>query len=374
MQQGQLFKLHGSWHIRFYTDEIGPDGAPVRRRKSKRLAPVCDQYRSRGDLDSLVAAELAKVNQGSAAEGSLTISEFSERYFLPWVKERKKPSTVKFYKEVIGNHITPRVGDVRLRDFNTRHAQSVLDAASSLSHQSCLRIKTGMSALLSYSVRLGFLEGANPARESKAEGTRSTFVGHAYTLQEIEWMLQHLGELAKTVCAVAAFSGLRESEIRGLMWSDYDGAYLHVRRSVWRTQISETKTEESTGLVPVIPALRKMLDAHKLRNGHGPYIFAGEKMNRPLHLDNLMRREIKPVLKERWHGWHAFRRGLATNLYNLGVKPEVAQTILRHADASTTRRHYIVLESRKQGLAAMRKLERAVGIGQQTGNSRKRKK
>ena len=158
------------------------------------------------------------------------------------------------------------------------------------------------------------------------------------------------------------------------MWSDYSGTELQVRRSVWRTQISETKTEQSTGAVPVIPALRKMLDAHRKSNGAGPYIFSGEKLHRPLHLDNMMRREIKPVLGDPWHGWHAFRRGLATNLYNLGVKPEVAQVILRHADASTTRKHYIVLESRKQGIAAMRKLERAVGIGQQMGNKPKRKK
>jgi integrase len=198
---------------------------------------------------------------------------------------------------------------------------------------------------------------------------RSLCSPHQLTL-----LMRKLKEPAKTVCAVAAFAGPRESEIRGLMWSDYTGTELRVRRSVWRTQISETKTETSTGAVPVIPALRRILDLHKSRNGHGPYIFSGEKMHRPSHLDNLMRREIKPVLGDRWHGWHAFRRVLATNLYNLGVKPEVAQTILRHADASTTRKHYIVLESRKQGLAAMRKLERAVGIGQQMGNDQKRKK
>jgi len=340
---------------------------------SKRLAPINDQYRSRGDLDDLVKDELAKVNRGSAAEGSLTIAEFTERYFLPWVTSKKKPSTTKFYKDTLGNHITNRVGDVTLREFNTRDAQSVLDAASGLSHQSCLRIKTAMSALMSYALRLGFISGSNPARESKAEGRRSTFKGHAYTLQEIEWMLQHLGEPAKTVCAVAAFSGLRESEIRGLMWADYDGTELLVRRSVWRTAISETKTESSTGSVPVIEPLRKMLDAHKRRNGAGEFIFAGDKMHRPLNLANLARRDMLPVLKDRWHGWHSFRRGLATNLYTLGVKPEVAAKILRN-DPDITRRFYIMLESGTHTKAAMRKLERAVGIGQQTGNKRKRKK
>lgn len=32
-----------------------------------------------------------------------------------------------------------------------------------------------------------------------------------------------------------------------------------------------------------------------------------------------------------WHGWHAFRRGLATNLYGLGVADKTIQAILRHS-------------------------------------------
>jgi len=32
-----------------------------------------------------------------------------------------------------------------------------------------------------------------------------------------------------------------------------------------------------------------------------------------------------------WHGWHAFRRGLATNLHALGVDDKTIQAILRHS-------------------------------------------
>jgi integrase len=37
-----------------------------------------------------------------------------------------------------------------------------------------------------------------------------------------------------------------------------------------------------------------------------------------------------------WHGWHAFRGGLATNLHRLGVSDKVIQQILRHANVTTT--------------------------------------
>jgi len=37
-----------------------------------------------------------------------------------------------------------------------------------------------------------------------------------------------------------------------------------------------------------------------------------------------------------WHGWHAFRRGLATNLHGLGVEDKTMQRILRHSNVALT--------------------------------------
>jgi integrase len=78
-----------------------------------------------------------------------------------------------------------------------------------------------------------------------------------------------------------------------------------------------------------------------------------------LHLDNLGRRAITPVIGDAWKGWHSFRRGLGTNLYRLGVS-KVIQEILRHADVSTTETHYIIVD-RTETKVAMQKLEKAVG-------------
>jgi hypothetical protein len=63
---------------------------------------------------------------------------------------------------------------------------------------------------------------------------------------------------------------------------------------------------------------------------------------------------------KRWHGWHGFRRDIATNLFELGVPAESAKIILRHANVATTQAHYIVLKSQREGQSAMRKLEQAV--------------
>jgi integrase len=331
------------------------------KKLTHRLADYSDEYSSERDVRSIADEHLRSLNLGAITpEGSTTVSDFAAKYFLPSVTAKKKPSTVKFYKDIVDNHLEPLLGSLRLREVTTRDVQRLLDARSSLSQSSVLRIKTGASALLNHAIRLGFLNGGNVAREARAEGKRTDFEGYAYTLDEVLWMLERLPEPARTVVATAAFSGLRESEIRGLRWVDYENGFFHVRTSVWRTHVGDTKTRESKNSVPVIEPLRLILDAHKKKNGSSEWIFAGEKKKAPLHLDNLCRRVIKPVVSDKWKGWHSFRRGLATVLFGLGVPAEVAQTILRHANVATTQQHYLMLKSKAEGSAAMKRLERIV--------------
>jgi hypothetical protein len=60
-----------------------------------------------------------------------------------------------------------------------------------------------------------------------------------------------------------------------------------------------------------------------------------------------------------WHGWHAARRGLGTNLYRLGVPEKTIQAILRHANVSTTNTYYIKSAAEDTRIA-MAKLEKLV--------------
>jgi integrase len=56
-----------------------------------------------------------------------------------------------------------------------------------------------------------------------------------------------------------------------------------------------------------------------------------------------------------WHGWHAFRRGLATNLHTLGVDDKTIQAILRHSNIGLTINLYVksVNESQVNALNAL---------------------
>lgn len=66
----------------------------------------------------------------------------------------------------------------------------------------------------------------------------------------------------------------------------------------------------------MIPALRKILDDYreKFPPKTSDFVFRDDKVGFALHLDNVSRRVITPILREKWAGWHSFRRGLATAL------------------------------------------------------------
>jgi integrase len=122
---------------------------------------------------------------------------------------------------------------------------------------------------------LGYLDGqvtlsgttkmvfGNPMRgvciPSAADGDET----YAYSLEEITRMLLYLPQPAYTVAAVAAFSGLRRSELAGLLWENYNGSEIWVTRSVWEGHVNEPKTRKSKAPVPVITPLAKILDAYR---------------------------------------------------------------------------------------------------------------
>jgi integrase len=149
--------------------------------------------------------------------------------------------------------------------------------------------------------------------------------------------------------------------LRGLKWSDYDGQSISVQRKIWGDHIGATKTDAREAGVFVVPLLQKILKKYKenFPAGVEGWIFRGEKSMRPLDLDNLSRREIPQYINGAWFGWHAFRRGLGTRLNEGGVNDKDIQSILRHADVSTTQAYYI-LPNHERAQAGMKKLEKTL--------------
>lgn len=262
---------------------------------------------------------------------------------------------------------------------------AIKQEAAELKRSTLHHLRSLLSAIFRHAIQQGYLVGANPVREASIPRAPEGEETYAYSLAEVMAMLRVLPDPARTIVAVAGFSGLRRSEIRGLLWEEYNGDELKVTRSVWESFVNETKTRKSRAPVAVIEPLRRLLDYRRLQCGNptSGVMFATIK-GTPLSLNNVLNRQILPVLNacahcgklenahgrgthkhERnpdrplWNGWHAFRRGLATNLHDLGVPDKTIQAVLRHANVSVTMNSYVkTLDA--QSIAAMQQLEKLV--------------
>jgi integrase len=182
-------------------------------------------------------------------------------------------------------------------------------------------------------------------------------------------MVAALPEPAATVVLTAAFTGLRRGEIRGMRWENLESgdplAFYRVSQSIWKGYVTEPKTAKSKAPVPIIGLLAKRLEEHRDRCGKpSSGVMFTNTVGNPMDLNELYRRIIKDIFAAAhipWHGWHAFRRGLATNLHRLGVDDKTIQAILRHCNVAVTQNVYIKTVS-ADSVKAMQHLEKAVSF------------
>lgn len=207
------------------------------------------------------------------------------------------------------------------------------------------------------------MNGANPVRDAVLPKAKAPLETHAYSLKEVLKMIELLPDPVRTIVAVAGFTGLRRGELRGLEVGDYTAGVLMVRRSIWKKSVGKPKGKRGKGAVPVIPWLEKILESYIQNTSPRKYLFEGVHGG-PINLERIIGSVIVPALTDqpvRWRGWHAFRRGLPTNLHQLGVADIVIQAILRHSNVAVTRDSYIIRDAvDPQSLAAMQALDNAI--------------
>ena len=362
-QSGYVFRKGKNWYVRYREQVLLEDGSTKPAQKCHKLAEATGPYRLKSAANQLAEEFLRPFNDGTYGIGStMSVNQFIEGIYLPYVEEQRRPSTYHGYRNLWRRYLQPE-DLMTLRDFRTFDGEQLLQRIArrgSFSRATLSNIKNFLSGAFKYARRQGILSSPNPMRDvelPKANAANETF---AYSLEEETKMFALLPEPAATVVAAAAFTGARKGELRGFLWENYDGSQIKVTISVWRDKLGEPKTRKSKGVIPVIAHLRTRLDHHRMASGNPPsgFIFANP-LGKAMNLDALARDVVRPALETaglKWHGWQAFRRGLATNLDRLGVRDKVIQQILRHANISTTMNIYVKNVS-EDAVAAMDALE-----------------
>lgn len=364
-QEGYLYTHGNYWYLRYYEPIRQADGTVLSVQRTHKLVRRDGTYRTKKAARVLADEFLRPFNDGTFTIDSTTsVVQFVEESYLPHVETRKRPSTYRGYKNMWSRYLKSRI-DALLRNFRTVDDERLMEQIArddDLSVTTLAHVKSFLSAVFRYERRQGILNSENPMRDVVLPKARPGGETYAYSLEEIMQMLDVLPEPASTIVAVAGFAGMREGELRGLLWENYDGKQLSITRSVWRSHVMNPKTKASMAPVPVILQLREKLNNHRALTGDprsGP-IFPNS-VGKPASLARIARDVIRPTLEKlnlAWHGWHAFRRGLATNLHRLGVADKVIQAILRHSNVAVTQACYIKTAG-ADAIEAMRSLEDA---------------
>jgi integrase len=370
--RGHVYLQHDAWYLQFYQTE-NRDGVLVRVRKSVKLADKDREHNSATckAVKALRDAELARIGKAPVVTAEdMRVVDFWEHHYVPYCAEiipktgrpRKRPSTMKGYKQVWNQHLKDHFGAITLQKYQPHMGTKFLDSVTATQGMNTLKhIRAVGSSIFRRAVQKQLITMnpwhgvVMPDDVIEPEDTEH------YTMEEAENLISALVDHvdAQLVLALACFLGLMPAEIAGLQWGDIDADWIHIRRNKpLHGEVGPPKTKERAASLPIIDQVRVPLELWRARcpnTDTKAWVIAD--------LPNMLNRIIKPhILGEKnkakiktcvlcdtvpkasgvaWKGLYAGRRGAITavverNNGNL----HVGQALARHKHMTTTAQFY----------------------------------
>lgn len=197
-----------------------------------------------------------------------------ERFQAKVTAAERHPRTLEAHRYQLKRHLLPVLATRRISSITV---DTVAELLLQLRGKGCSP-KTSASALatlhsiIRYARRHGWIaldpvDQLEPGEHPRLVRRRQRVLGRA----EIERLLSACPPQGRLMIATALYSGLRISEMLGLIWDDIDlaGGVIHVRLQLSRAHREmparrvPTKTLASVREIPLVPQLAQLLAAHK---------------------------------------------------------------------------------------------------------------
>ena len=358
-------RADGRWEGRIVVGHK-EDGKPIYRsvfaEKQGDLMPKLHELK-----DQYAGVELTE-------DSSITLGEWLERWLNEYKKPILRPSTYAGYSKDIANHILPYLGTKRITQLKTaeiqKHYNRLLESGriqdngkgKGLSNATVRGIHMILREALDSAVREGLIpknpaDGTSPPkiyRNEKQVLTKDQLETFMKLIEgDEEWYDFFYTEI---------ITGMRQGEICGLRWEDFDREKrtLRVARSVdfvnKELVVGETKTDDGKRTIYLPDSLWHILAERQRKNGaFSDWIFPNLlKPEWPLNPSRAYRQlkkllEIGGLPSIRFHD---LRHTFTSHAANSGIAPKTLSEIVGHSKASFTLDHYAHVTSDMQKNAA----------------------
>jgi integrase len=265
----------------------------------------------------------------------ITFHQQAEKWILQLQTRRRrpvKPATISGYRDALKAWLIPQLGEKSLGEISNATMRDLVEkmSAKNLAAKTIVNYFQVAKAVVASAVDDDG-EQIYP-RKWNAEFIQLPLIRpekqHRPTVtgEDLAATLPNAKRKYGVLFALLAGTGLRIGEALGLRQTDFgpECRILHVRRSLWRRQAQEPKTQNAIRAVDVPEALAKILREYIA--GIDGYIFATQK-GRPMAARNALKvlHGFIPV------GFHAFRRFRLTWLRKNGAPKDLERYWMGHA-------------------------------------------
>ena len=289
-------------------------------------------------------------------------------------------STIKGYKKIIRNHITPQLGDIRLdkltatriarhyRDLEKNGRTDQVGKGQPLSANSVHKVHVVLGAILDAAIDDGHLT-VNPTKtkrtvkapkssEIRAQKPEIVTWNADQLTTFLTWARDELKDELHPLWRLIAYTGMRRSEALALKWNDINTKTMRIsiRRAVNTEDWTKTKTTKTGNarVIDVDAETLKVLASYKVARAElsfdlakaDAFVFADDEGNlrSPDAMTSRWARRLDRATAKFDTLTRVTLKGLrhthATLLLELGEHPKVVQERLGHSTITTTMNIY----------------------------------
>jgi len=347
-------------------------------------APHIETFERRRDADAREAEIKTRLRAGthSAMSSSPTVAEAAQNWLTFIEGEGRERTTLKQYREHVRVHINPRIGREKLASLTTPRIHQFRDGLlRDLSRPMARKVLVSLKSLIKDAQRRGDVahNAASPVSIVIASRDRHKVeVGvDIPSADEVRRLIDNAGRL-RPLIMLAAFAGLRASELRGLRWADVDLARgeVAIRQRADRYNIvGKLKSAAGSRVIPVGPMVVNALREQRLAcsKGDADLVFpghAGAVRSYEALYESFGRVQVRAGLtlkvRQPKYGLHGLRHFYASWCINrrvdggLELPLKLVQERLGHASIQMTADRYGHLFPRNDDGAELAAAERAL--------------